>query len=158
MMSYLFHLAVCHTVVIEESTSDEGEKLLSYNASSPDELALVNAAWYFGFCFSGRDDDNFVYVKYTDITKPNYNPVIFKFQILNILEFSSAWKWMTVIVRTPEWKIKVLIKGADSIIIDWLKEKDSPLVTKTKQYLNEFAETGLRTLLLAEKEISVEEY
>lgn len=51
-----------------------------------------------------------------------------------------------------------MIKGADSIIIERLKEKDNHIVQRSKQYLNEFAETGLWTLLIAEKEISEEEY
>jgi len=29
-----------------------------YNASSPDELALVNAAKYFGYTFIGRDENS----------------------------------------------------------------------------------------------------
>jgi len=43
-MSFLYHLAICHTVIVEEKFNEDGQKLLSYNASSPDELALVNAA------------------------------------------------------------------------------------------------------------------
>lgn len=50
---FLTHLAVCHTVV---SDVKDGKTL--YNASSPDELALVNAAKYFGYFFKGRDDEN----------------------------------------------------------------------------------------------------
>jgi phospholipid-transporting ATPase len=46
-------LAICHTVIVEEKKGKVG-----YNASSPDELALVNAAKYFGVTFIGRDDDS----------------------------------------------------------------------------------------------------
>ena len=46
-------LALCHTVIVEEKN---GENI--YNASSPDELALVNGAKYFGYEFLGRDEDN----------------------------------------------------------------------------------------------------
>jgi len=49
--NYLTHLAICHTVVADFK---EGKTL--YNASSPDELALVNAAKYFGYFFKGRDE------------------------------------------------------------------------------------------------------
>jgi phospholipid-transporting ATPase len=35
-----------------------------YNASSPDELALVNASKFFGFDFKGRDEDNNMIVWY----------------------------------------------------------------------------------------------
>lgn len=47
-----------------------------------------------------------------------------QFEILNILEFSSARRRMTVIVKDKQGKIKVLTKGADSIITDLLGEVD----------------------------------
>src|ERR1035437_6288631 len=43
-------LSICHTVIVEEK-----DGLISYNASSPDELALVSAARFFGYFFKGRD-------------------------------------------------------------------------------------------------------
>jgi magnesium-transporting ATPase (P-type) len=46
-------LGVCHTIIVEEKNNE-----IIYNASSPDELALVNAAKYFGYQFLGRDDEN----------------------------------------------------------------------------------------------------
>lgn len=49
----LMHLALCHTVVV-----DYKEEKQFYNASSPDELALVNSAKYFDYIFNGRDEDN----------------------------------------------------------------------------------------------------
>lgn len=39
-------LAVCHTIIVEEKDDE-----FVYNASSPDELALVNAARFFGYRF-----------------------------------------------------------------------------------------------------------
>lgn len=51
-------LAVCHTVIAEKAKGSKGSDNLTYNASSPDELALVNAAKYFGYYFKGRDEDN----------------------------------------------------------------------------------------------------
>lgn len=56
---FLRHLALCHTVVAESKAMTDGENnKIYYNSSSPDELALVNAAKYFGYFFKGRDDDN----------------------------------------------------------------------------------------------------
>jgi hypothetical protein len=37
---------------------------LNYNASSPDELALVNAARFFGVKYVERDEDNNLYVDF----------------------------------------------------------------------------------------------
>lgn len=63
---------------------------------------------------------------------------------------------MTVIVRTPEGKIKVMCKGADSIIAERLSQTDKnrELLTETDLHLDKYAGQGLRTLLIAEKEIS----
>lgn len=47
----LLHLALCHTIILDERTG-------KYNASSPDELALVNAAKFFGVVFKKRDENN----------------------------------------------------------------------------------------------------
>jgi hypothetical protein len=38
----------------------------SYSASSPDELALVNAAKFFGISFIDRTDDNYIVLKMPD--------------------------------------------------------------------------------------------
>lgn len=53
IVKMLIILGLCHTVVVEK----KGEQKF-YNSSSPDELALVNAAKYFGYIFKGRNDDN----------------------------------------------------------------------------------------------------
>ena len=52
-MDFLFHLALCHTIIVEEKSGN-----IVYNASSPDELALTNAARHFGIFFRGRDEEN----------------------------------------------------------------------------------------------------
>ena len=63
---------------------------------------------------------------------------------------------MTVIVRTPDNKIKILCKGADSIVQARLSESQNnkELEKATHNHLESYASSGLRTLLLAEKEIS----
>ena len=43
------------------------------------------------------------------------------YELLNVIEFTSTRKRMTVVVRTPEDKIICMIKGADSIIIPRLQ-------------------------------------
>lgn len=67
---------------------------------------------------------------------------------------------MTVVVKDSDNRIKVMCKGADSIIQKRLKDNEynQELLKCTEQYLEEYAKQGLRTLLLAEKEISEIEY
>lgn len=64
---------------------------------------------------------------------------------------------MTVVVRTPENRILVICKGADSIIEKRLRPGQQHL-KKTQSFLDEYAKTGLRTLLIASKEITEAEY
>lgn len=75
-----------------------------------------------------------------------------KYRLLNLIEFDSARKRMTVIVRTQDNKILVICKGADSIIEKRLKKGQAHL-SKTNLYLKKYADQGLRTLLIASKEI-----
>jgi len=108
----------------------------------------VNAAKYFGYFFKGRDDENNIEV--------DINGKSTRFQLLTVIEFSSDRKRMTVVVRTPDNKIKVMCKGADSIIVERLAqtERNAGMMEEVDEHLNTYAGSGLRTLLLAEKEIS----
>lgn len=80
-----------------------------------------------------------------------------KYKLLNLIEFDSDRKRMTVVVRTPENRVLVICKGADSIIEKRLKAGDQ-YITRTQEFLDNYAKSGLRTLLIAQKEISEEEY
>mgnify|MGYP001069400164 CR=1 FL=1 len=69
----------------------KGENCKVYNASSPDELALVNGMRHFGFGFVDRDiDDNIVI---------DHDSQIKKYKLLQVIEFNSDRKRMSVIVR-----------------------------------------------------------
>lgn len=49
----LMMIAICHTVI-----SEQKDGKLIYNATSPDELALLNFARFVGFEFLGTDENN----------------------------------------------------------------------------------------------------
>lgn len=57
MVDFINILAICHTIIIEKKNG-----IINYNASSPDELALTNAARFFGIIFDDRDDENNIIV------------------------------------------------------------------------------------------------
>uniref|UniRef100_A0AAX7TTY7 Phospholipid-transporting ATPase n=1 Tax=Astatotilapia calliptera TaxID=8154 RepID=A0AAX7TTY7_ASTCA len=137
-------LALCHTVMAEEKK--EGE--LFYQAQSPDEGALVTAARNFGFVFRSRTPDS---ISIVEMGKQcNY-------ELLAILDFNNVRKRMSVIVRSPEGKLSLYCKGADTIIYERLHQSCSKLMDVTTEHLNEFAGDGLRTLALAYKDLD-EEY
>jgi phospholipid-translocating ATPase len=131
---------------------EEKDGVIHYNASSPDELALTNAARHFGIVFEERDEQNNI-VLLNEKTGQRE-----KFQLLNIIEFSSARKRMSVIVKTNDDQILCLVKGADSIVIPLLKEGQDDLIEKTLRDIDQYANLGLRTLLLAEKIIDPDVY
>jgi phospholipid-transporting ATPase len=70
-----------------------------------------------------------------------------EYELLEVLEFDSTRKRMSVIVRCPDNRIRVFTKGADSVIFDRLSPGEDPSVTA--QHLHDFAVEGLRTLCLA---------
>jgi magnesium-transporting ATPase (P-type) len=151
---------VCHTVIAEKSKNSHNSDHLAYNASSPDELALVNAAKYFGYYFKGRDDDNNMVVELRGVEDDlGMGSNTKQFQLLTVIEFTSTRKRMTVIVRSQQDStIRVMCKGADSIVLPLLKGGQNALIQKTQDFLDDFSKEGLRTLVLAEKVITDEEY
>ena len=74
---------------------------------------------------------------------------------------------MSVIIREPDGRIKVLTKGADSVLSDLLSPIDMntqegreqhEIRERTAQSLSEHATEGLRTLLICEKRITEDQY
>uniref|UniRef100_A0A671VYY4 Phospholipid-transporting ATPase n=1 Tax=Sparus aurata TaxID=8175 RepID=A0A671VYY4_SPAAU len=133
-------LALCHTVMPEEKK--EGE--LFYQAQSPDEGALVTAARNFGFVFRQRTPETITVVEMG-------RQVVY--ELLAVLDFNNVRKRMSVIVRSPEGKLTLFCKGADTIIYERLHSSCNKLKDVTTEHLNEYAGEGLRTLVLAYKDL-----
>ncbi|OMJ85922.1 hypothetical protein SteCoe_12625 [Stentor coeruleus] len=140
---FIIHLAVCHTVIGEVKNG-----VIEFKASSPDELALVNAAKFFGIEFIGRDSDQNIQLM---IQGEKVSVAV-----MNVLEFTSDRKRMSVVVRMPDGRIKLLCKGADTILQPRMLPSD--VWDETWKLLENFANEGLRTLVLAERELSESEY
>ncbi|KAH1169000.1 phospholipid-transporting ATPase ID-like isoform X1 [Mauremys mutica] len=133
-------LSLCHTVMPEEKK--EGN--LVYQAQSPDEGALVTAARNFGFVFRARTPETITVVEMGE-TKV--------YELLAILDFNNVRKRMSVIVRSPEGDLTLYCKGADTIVYELLESSCGPLKEETMEHLNEFAGEGLRTLVVAYKNL-----
>ncbi|RXN34669.1 phospholipid-transporting ATPase IB-like isoform X9 [Labeo rohita] len=131
---FLTMMAVCHTVVPER----EGNQII-YQASSPDEGALVKGAKSLGFVFTARTPHSVI------IEARGKEQ---SYELLNVLEFSSNRKRMSVIVRTPTGKLRLYCKGADNVIFERLNEA-SQYKDLTVVHLEQFATEGLRTLCFA---------
>ena len=103
LVRVIIFLAACHTIIIDERKG-------TYNSSSPDELALVNAAKQFGYEFIKRDGDNKI-----SILNRNDDTVL-QYQLLSVQEFTSTRKRMSCIFRDQNGKLILMCKGADSVI------------------------------------------
>ena len=135
-------LSVSHTVVPEGDLEDP-HKIL-YQAESPDEGALSGFAKAMGWFFCGRSSTHTTVMVHG--TKEMY-------ELLNVNKFNSARKRMSVVCKTPEGKILLYVKGADNIMIDRLAPGQADVETM-KTTLANYGTEGLRTLVLAKRELS----
>ena len=120
-------------------TNDDGS--VTYQASSPDEVAIVTWTASVGLTLVFRDR------KRIELQTPNGSRL--KFDILDIFPFTSESKRMGIVVRdTQTGDITFLQKGADVVMAkivqrnDWLEEETANM-----------AREGLRTLVMARKRL-----
>ncbi|XP_064412976.1 phospholipid-transporting ATPase VA [Latimeria chalumnae] len=138
--------------------AEEGE--LRYEAESPDEAALVYAATAYSCALVGRLPDQ------VTLKLPHLG--ILNFELLHTIGFDSTRKRMSVVVRHPLTdEIVVYTKGADTVIMELLQpcsmddqmgRHQRKLQNRTQNYLNQYAADGLRTLCIAKRVLSKEEY
>lgn len=157
-------IALCHNVtpVYEKKTNERDNPLesqselddeywgakptVSYQASSPDEVALVKWSEEVGLALTQRDIGNM------QLKTPNNTTM--DFNILQVFPFTSETKRMGIIVKNKvTGEITFYMKGADMVMKnvvyhqDWLDEEVSNM-----------AREGLRTLVVAKKSLTQEEY
>lgn len=161
---FMLLLALCHGVLIErlDPTEDDATPPVHYSASSPDELALVCGAKFFGYEFVDREPGS------VSIKKPD--GVIDQYDVLEVFEFDSNRKRMSVVVQrrkrddelrlmseSEEDDVLLLTKGADSMLFPRLapmSENNNKIRQTTMEHLESFAQDGLRTLIVCSKRIS----
>jgi len=134
-------LAVCHNV-----TPVVDKEELTYQAASPDEVALVKFCEFSGLVLHERTEQSIV------LRTPvgSYE----KYDVLDIFPFTSDSKRMGIIVRDClTGEIFLYLKGAESVLRnmvnqnDWLDEEVEGL-----------AREGLRTLVFARRQLTEDQY
>lgn len=145
-------LAICHTA-IPEVHKETGE--ISYEVESPDEAAFVIAARELGFEFFRRTQTS---ISLHELDHQTGKKVDRLYELLHVLEFSSSRKRMSVIVRNQEHKLLLLCKGADSVLFERLSEEGRVFEEETRSHIKKYAEAGLRTLVVAYRELDEQEY
>ncbi|GIX82493.1 probable phospholipid-transporting ATPase VA [Caerostris extrusa] len=126
-----------------------------YEAESPDEIALVEAAFSYNCRLLRRTPDIIV------LSLPGEG--LIEFKILHILPFDATRKRMSVILQHPITYERILFcKGADSSIFPILSPNQSKanrnMILKTQQHLNCYSRKGLRILLFLMKNMKMVTY
>lgn len=143
---FLIIMATCNTALAELAEN----KKYYYQAQSPDEICLCNFARDNGIILKERRNDEIV-------VNVLGKDVVYK--VLNVLDFSSERKRMSIILRTPKGKIVLYSKGADNVMLERVrKDENKDLIKVTKDYLEDYSSDGLRTLIICKKELDEKEY
>ncbi|KAM4733121.1 phospholipid-transporting ATPase IG isoform 1-T2 [Anableps anableps] len=165
---FLRALCLCHTVQVKESTKQGQDQIdqldhvdglgseevlqppqqeRGFIASSPDEIALVKGAMRYGFTFLGLESKNMKIL--------NRNKDVETYELLHVLNFDPVRRRMSVMVRSKTGDILLFCKGADSSIFPQVRQEE---VERIRMHVERNATDGYRTLCVAYKHLSTEEY
>ncbi|TNV87235.1 hypothetical protein FGO68_gene1546 [Halteria grandinella] len=149
VLNFFKALSICHSVQIQINA--KGEK--QYQASSPDELALVKGAMDIGIKFEERKHDRLT------VHTPSEQ---FSFKVICEMAFDSTRKCMSVIVRDQEDQYFLYTKGADNVMlpkIDFAKSSENDqLEDLVQKDLYQYSCEGYRTLVFGFRRVSQKEY
>lgn len=151
-------LALCHNVT-PSTEDDEGHSVTSYQASSPDEIAIVRWAESVGLRLMHRDR-HAITLQSVDTSR-----VVVRVKILEVFPFTSVGKRMGIILQFSQGvesavssigspaEVWFYQKGADTVMTsivaanDWLDEETANM-----------AREGLRTLVVGRRKLSIQQY
>ncbi|KAF6841285.1 phospholipid-translocating p-type atpase [Colletotrichum musicola] len=150
-------LALCHNVT-PTTEEEDGKTVVSYQASSPDEIAIVRWTESVGLRLAYRDRQSMV------LESTEAGREVVRVRILDVFPFTSEGKRMGIIVQffnqtqstvpnLANSEIWFYQKGADTVMSsivaenDWLDEETANM-----------AREGLRTLVVGRKRLSYEQY
>ena len=139
-------MCLCNNVtpVVDEDDPNN----MTYQASSPDEVALVKFAVTLNMRLVGRTD------KEIKILDANDKEEVF--EVLANFPFSSDTKRMGIILKNKKFgHIIYYLKGAENVMMRFVKDEYVNYIAENAENL---ATKGLRTLVLSQKLISQEEY
>ena len=140
----IYTLALCHNVTPVLNSDGTRE----YQASSPDEVALVKFTEIMDYTLIDRDQ--------TSITIQNPIGEQERFEILIDFPFTSETKRMGIILKDAKKdKIIFFLKGAEQVIAE---KVDTDSASKMKEAAENLSLEGLRTLSFASRLLTLNEY
>ncbi|KAL8781716.1 MAG: hypothetical protein Q9194_000220 [Teloschistes cf. exilis] len=158
VLDLVLALALCHNVT-PSVEKENGRAFTTYQASSPDEIAIVRWTEQVGLRLIHRDR------KSITLQSVETSRIVVRVQVLNVFPFTSEGKRMGIIVRFNEGDDSVdhavdeagevwfYQKGADTVMTsivaanDWLDEETANM-----------AREGFRTLIIGRKKLSAQQY
>lgn len=160
---YWCALALANECIVEkknqkdkERPSNNGKKILnfSYSGMSPDDVELVYTSARQGYELTFADH------RFKRLNVGINSQTRKEFKVLQILEFTSDRKKMSIIVKDMlTGNYFLYSKGADSVILSSLAIENSASIIDTNTRLTSFySKQGYRTLSVAMKIFSKEEY
>ncbi|KAJ6845918.1 phospholipid-transporting ATPase 2 [Iris pallida] len=144
VVKFLTVMSICNTVVPIKSNNGR----ILYKAQSPDEDALVNAAARLHMTLMSKSGN---------VLEINFNGTIVQYEVLDILEFTSERKRMSVVVKDcHNGKFFLLSKGADEAMLPCACAGQQ--IRTFTDAVDQYAQLGMRTLCLGWRELKQEEY
>ncbi len=174
---FLLAIALCHTCLPRIGLDGK----LDFQGLSVDEIALVAAARELGHLVLKKNPSSITIRLLQSAQTSTY--VDETYGILDMIDFSSDRRRMSVVIRMPDGRICVFCKGAESVLQHRLRipattAKTNPAIKlkegertidgqpldataitrKCFDHLNDFASEGLRTLIYAYRYIDESTY
>ena len=133
--------AMCLCNNVTPVADDNDQNKMAYQASSPDEVALVKFAVTLNMRLVGRTDKE---IKLTDAADNTE-----EFEVLANFPFSSDTKRMGIILKNKKHgHIIYYLKGAENVMMRFVKDEYVNYIAENAENL---ATKGLRTLVLSQK-------
>jgi phospholipid-translocating ATPase len=150
---FLVNMALNHNVQVEYSKTGE----CTFQAESPDEGAFVTAARNMGFFFSKREIKD-VLIKIAPPNAPVGDGPVRRYVIQQWMPFDNNRKRTSVIVKTEEGALMLLVKGADASVMPFIDKRACPFFKHTQDHIDKFGNQGLRTLVFAGRKLDTAKY
>ena len=140
-------MGLCHSILFDEENRP--------NSPSSEEIAFYKYCKQYGYEFLGQhhNDENEVF----NILEEN--GIKKKYKVLELIEFSSKRKKMSIIVEDEKKDVYMFTKGADDIIKDDLiKNINQEHLEELENGIEKAALEGFRVLMLAYKKITPQNF
>ncbi|KAF2679994.1 hypothetical protein K458DRAFT_312691, partial [Lentithecium fluviatile CBS 122367] len=149
-------LALCHNVT-PTTEEEDGQVITSYQASSPDEIAIIRWTENVGLRLLQRDRESMM------LLSCESGNVVVRVRILNVFPFTSESKRMGIVVKFFHGPVSSAVEDYGDI---WFYQMGADTVTTSIVAANDWldeemanmAREGLRTLVVSRKKLSAQMY